>query len=361
MANPLSTSTPSTAFRNLLFGIGALAIVSGLVLTILSWLGTCTEACEEGHSYRIFGLTFETLGLVYFAVLAIAYLFSRKSDTIALVAGILLAAGLGAEILFLLIQKYALKHWCPICLGIAASLLIASIIFTVEYIIKLQNLLKQGKRQEISKKLIRAVICMAALFAGFALSFVGISKNDSLVLASTNLQQKIAFGKPDSKIEIYLFTSWECPACKKLEPTLAKVIPPLLDTSKVIFIDHISDEKTLNFSPFNLSFMLYNKPEYLELRKMLRDIAQTTDEPTDSQIEKETKKLEVSFREVNYADVDMAVDYFKALSTKYEISSLPAAVIVDTTTNNYKKIKGTAEVTLAGINQAIKDVETPTK
>lgn len=351
-----NTSNSSSILKNCLYWLGALAILGGLGLTILSWFGTCTEACEEGHKYRIFGLPFETIGLIYFPLLALAYTFARKSKTIALITGIILAAGLGAEILFILIQRYALYHWCPICLGIAATIALTTIVFAIDYILNLQILLKQGKRQEITSMLKRAVICISALIVGFTASFTGVSKVDGIHVAENNLKKDMVFGKADSNTEIYLFTSWTCPACQKLEPKLIMTIPALMEQSKVIFVDHISDVKTLNFIPYNLAFIMHNKAQYLDMRVMLRDLAKSTDTPTDRQVKKAAGNLSVKFNGVSYADVDMAVDYFKSLSTKYDISSLPAVVIVNTTTNQFKKLSGTADVNKVSIQKAIEEL-----
>lgn len=347
----------NTSLKTLLYYLGWIAIGVGFVLTLLSWTGTCTEACEESHSYRIFGLSFESVGFLYFLLLSIGYALSPQSKPMALFTGIILAGGLGAEILFLLIQRYALHHWCPICLGIAASILVTAIMFTADYMLDLQFLLKQGKRNEISKTLLRAVVCLTAVFLGFLASFIGVTKIDDMAIEEESVQQKIAFGNKESPIEILLFTSWSCPACQKLEPSLVRIIPPLLERSKVIFVDHISDVKTLNMAPYNVSFMLHNKDKYFELRQVLHELAKTTDSPTDALVKQAAKKIDVKYQDVNYADADMTIDYFKSLSTKYDISSLPAAVIIDTKTNQHKKLSGTAQVTSENILKTIDELE----
>lgn len=350
----------NTTLSKVLYAIGGIAILAGFALTISSWLGTCTQACEEGHSYRLFGLHFETVGLLYFSILTILYASSLFIPRTALYANILLASGLGAEISFLLVQKYGMQQWCPICLGIAASILIAVIAGSIDYVMTTQRILKEGKRQEISQNLVHAVLCMAAISFGFALSFAGTSKVDNLLLAETTLQQQLAFGNPDSGIDVYVFTSWSCPACKKLEPNLHRLIKPLFKDDKVIFIDHISDNTTLNYCPFNLSFMLHEKKKYFDLRTKLRELADETETPTDNQIQDAVNSIDVEYKQLNYAEVDLCIDYFKMMSTKYNISRLPTVVIVNASSQKFKMLSGTSELNKAALQKTIEEVKQDT-
>lgn len=342
------------------FWVGAIAILSGLALSIMSWLGVCTEACLEGHKYRIFGMPFEMVGFIYFPALAAAYFSSYSFSRMRVITSMILAAGLGAELLFILIQKYSIGQWCPLCLGIASTILIASVAYSSGYLINFQRLLDQGQRLEIKNALKHAGITFLAFVLGFFSSLIGVSKQNDLQLASTNLEQNLAFGNKDSNIEVFIFTSWGCPACHRLEPLLSKTIEPLFKDSKVIFIDHISDTKTLNFSPYNFSFMIYEKPHYFQLRKMMRTLGAKTDTPTEEEIEVESSKLGVHYRELDYSQVDLGIDYFKQLSNIYEISSLPTAVIVNSTTRKFKKLSGTADITTQKIQKAIEELKAET-
>lgn len=182
-------------------------------------------------------------------------------------------------------------------------------------------------------------------------------KKEHTEFVDSNLQSKIAFGKLDSKIDVYLFTSWGCPACKKLEPMLPTILPEIEKKARIIFVDHISDTKTLNFAPYDLAFMVYNKPKYLEIREMLRKVGMETETPNDQQIEKAAAKINVQLKQLHYADVERGIDFFKQLSTTYDISKLPTAIIVNTVTKKQEKLSGTADVTAANILKAIDEVQ----
>lgn len=331
------------------------ALFAGLILTILSLINACTDACVETHSYRLLGMPFEWTGLPYFAILITMFFLSNTRPLFSLITSLLLASGIGAEIMFILVQKYTIGVWCPLCLGIAASLGIAGIIWASEAVSHFKSLSHNCKKGGLMSSVKRSLGSFSALIIGFTIAFVGISKRDDLNASQTTLEQHIAFGKTNSPIEIYVFTSWVCPACRKFEPALESMAPALMTNAKVIFVDYGVDDITLNFLPYNLSFMFYNKPEYLQMRGALKKLSDKTNEPDDKTVSKAISKLGLKYKEVNYASVAAAIEYFKEKATTLKIKSLPSLVIINNETKKVATLVG-REITPTAIQSTMNQI-----
>ena len=115
------------------YWIAAAALFCAYALTIFSWMELCSETCAEGHTYRFFGMTFETIGLMLFPLVAAAHLLSRKFSSLTLLTGWTLSAMLGAEVVFIYVQKYKIGSFCPVCLSIAAALFVAALAYLYGY------------------------------------------------------------------------------------------------------------------------------------------------------------------------------------------------------------------------------------
>jgi len=96
---------------NLAYILSTLTLIATIVLSYVSWVRICTDSCAESHSYRLYGFTFESVGLLFFPLLLFCHLLSRKSAIFGVMAGWLLAATLGSEVMFLYIQKYVIGRW----------------------------------------------------------------------------------------------------------------------------------------------------------------------------------------------------------------------------------------------------------
>src|SRR4051794_38778996 len=103
------------------FWLISLALIASLILSVLSWLELCVEHCSANQDYRLFGLPFAMVGITFFTVLIALHFLSRRYQFMSRLVGWLIASALGAELMFIIIQKYTIGHWCPVCLGIAAS------------------------------------------------------------------------------------------------------------------------------------------------------------------------------------------------------------------------------------------------
>ena len=315
---------PIAKWKRFVIGSG---LFIGLLLTILSWINACTEACAEGHSYRLFGMPFEWTGLMYFAVLIPSFFLSRTKPLFkhthkpnAALHGCRTHVYIGSEIHDRILVSYLSRNrnLSRYSLDGCAS----------ENLLKLKTSVHTGIRSDLMSSLKRIFGSLSAFAIGFTIALVGIAKKEELH-ASQGFEQHIAFGKTNSPVEIYVFTSWICPACRRFEPTLEAMAPGLMQNAKLIFVDYGVDDITLNFLPFNLSFMFYNKTDYLRMRGALKELSDKTNEPSDRDVAAAVGKLGLKYKEVNYANVAAAIQYFKEKATTLKIKSLPSLAIIN--------------------------------
>lgn len=326
---------------NWIYAIIGFALLTGLALSVVSYLELCSEECKAGQDWKLFGLPFAPIGILYFSALSTLHLLSWKKPSLGLGVSYGLAGALGAEVVLILIQKYKIGHWCPVCLGIAASVLVAA--------------LAKGAQCHLQKgEFMRKVFTPIAVFiVGFLTLFVGIAKENKLDAMENSIKEQIAMGKLDAPISLYLFTDWACPACRALEPRLMKLMPALESKARVTFVDVPVHPETLNYSPYNLSFMIHNKNQYLALRDALSALSIDTKTPKDEQIENLAKEQGTTYKPLNYSDIDLALKYWKGLATQFDIEGTPIMVIVNPKAKKGKKLSGLEEITEANILKAI--------
>ncbi|NGX42912.1 MAG: hypothetical protein K940chlam7_01200 [Chlamydiae bacterium] len=335
--------------------IVGLSIVAGLVLTLTSVLELCTSSCSEGHKYRMLGMSFGSFGMIFFVALGFIHTLSQRFEILSFTKSLLFASALGGEMMFIIVQKYYIGAWCPVCLGIAACVAVGSCALGYSYIKKHRTLIRNENKGETMKSLYRGLTSTAAVFIGFVIAFLGVAKYDPLEAAQNSIKETLAFGDSSSDIEVYLFTDWACPACRKLEPNLQKMAEACMKEAKFIFVDHVVHPETLNFLPFHLSFLLNNKPKYFQLRQMLTEISETTGAPTEDEIETSAAQLGVTYNELNYSDVALGIKYFTKLGEKFKIKGTPTMVIINREAKKGKKLTGNKEITK---DNALKAIET---
>lgn len=335
------------------FWIIALALLSGLILSIVSYLEICTEECRAGHDWKLFNLPFGPIGMFSFSALLIAHFLSLKWPILnyAIVGGV--AAALGGEIVLILIQKYQIGHWCPVCLGIFASFLVVALVYIYNFVKDINYARSSAQKGTIMNSAWKGIFTVGAFALGIAAFTFGVVKENKLEAMENSVKEQIAFGKTDSTVNVYLFTDWNCPACNALEPKLNDLMPSILKQTRVVFVDIPVHPETLNYSPFNLSFMINNKPQYLRLRNALTALSQKTGTPSEAQIEALAKENGTKFKELNYADVALGLKYWKDLSTQFKVEATPTMIIVNPKNKKGKKLAGLEEITEANIQKAI--------
>lgn len=329
-------------------------ILTGFLLSIVAWMRLCTDSCADTHNYRLFGLPFEPIGLSFFALLGGLHFLSRKHSWCSTVVALLIFGAIGAEILFILVQKFELEEWCPICLSIAATLGIAGIVITGNFFKQFAKTFKQGDRNMIKRKLMICFSFVVVLFAGFFLASAGTGKQD--LLAEVNLRKEgPLFGNKQSSIEVYVITDWFCPACKNFEDSLEKMYPIIAKKAGITFVDFPIHPESLNYIPYHLSFLINEKQKYFEIRKALQQLALKTKAPTVDDIQTAIDPLNVKYRPLNFIDIDSGMQFFEGIVKKYAVKSTPTVVIVNHTENKSKLLHGSG-ITKKNIIDAIKEL-----
>lgn len=335
------------------FWIVALMLLTGLILSVVSYMDLCTEECRAGHDWTFFGLPFGPVGIAAFSALLAIHLLSSYFPVLSYLVVFGIATALGGEIILILIQKYKIGHWCPVCLAIFASFLVAALVYTYNYIKDFITALKQAQKGAFMKYLGKGFFTVCAFFLGIMVFAYGVVKENKLEAMENSIKEQIAFGNQNSDVQIFLFTDWACPACRALEPRLSKLMPTLTSRAKMTFVDIAVHPETLNYSPYNLSFMIHNKGKYIELRNAMTALSQKTGTPTEADIEKLARSKGTNFRELNYADVALGLKYWKDLSSQFKIEATPTLIIVNPKAKKGKKLAGLEEITETNILKAI--------
>lgn len=354
-----TNSTPSKTTTKPLypFVLIALALFVGLILSFISGLGLCSETCGEAHNYRFYGYPFEPFGWVFFSTALTLHFLSLKYPSITFYVSLLLGAGVGAEIIFVLIQKYQIGHWCPVCLSIAACVSLAALISFIQYFIHLDHQIKQHNKEQIMKNLQRGFATLIIMISASILAAFGVAKPDQSFASTNNsANESPLFGNTKSDVEIYFVTDWFCSACQQIEPQLAKIYPSIMKKATLVFVDKAIHPETMNYVPYNLALMLRHKDKYFEIRKVLHELAQQTKAPTEAQVQAAVKRLGITYVPLNYSDIDSGIKFFEGISKTFKIDSTPTLIVANRKNLKSKKLVGGKEITEAHINAAIDEV-----
>ena len=341
-----------------LYLIALLALLTGLTLSVISWMQICSQECAESHNWRLFGLPFEFVGFLFFIPTFFLHLASRTSPDLSFITGLLISAGVAAEIEFIRLQKYQIGVWCPVCLSIACALAVAAVCYAIKYGIEIRKHLEQGNRGELMTTICKGIAAISVFLFGFLVTLAGVAKIDPLLAQETTLKESLSFGNKNSTIEVYLFTDWACPACRQLELEVEKMTPAVMAKAKLTFVDHAIHPETLNYSPYNVSFMIKNKPQYLKLRHALTELSTKTSAPTEEQVEELALKQGVKYHQLNYSDVKLSQNYFEQLGKQLSVTKTPTLVITNSTTKKGKRLVGIPEITQANVLRAIDSLQT---
>lgn len=345
----------SKRVANLSFWIVATALGAGLALSFFSWLEICVEHCSANKDFRLLGLPFAYVGMAFFLALFSSHLLSWNYEWLSRPVGWMIASSLGAEGVFIAVQKNQIGHWCPVCLSIAATLLIAAVAFFGNRLY--YNVKDHQQGDPMIKKIKIALESVSFVVIGFIIAFMGVSKIDPLQANTDKMRDKLEMGNTTAPIEVYFVTDWFCPSCKKVEPLIEKLYPKIQSKVGFFFVDFPIHAKSMNFSPYNLAFLINDKPQYFAARKMLMHLAEETEDPTDEDIEKASRKAGLKLKELSYLDVKGGMENFNKIVQKYKLDSTPTLIILNTKTTKFTKLEGTDEINEASVIKAIDALE----
>jgi len=332
-----------------------LPIAAGWTISALDWAGVCTEACAEASLYRLFGMPLPPLGTAYFTLCGIACLLRKRHGFFRAALAVLLFGGLGAEIVFTWIQKYVIGAWCPMCIGVAICVAAGCALVAREYFAGTDVQLTAGERKFPMKRFaIHAAMVLAALLAGLGVSALGLAKPDAFAAGLT--PETLALGSVDSTREVYIVSDWFCPACRVAEPAILSGARAAMKHAKVYFVDFPLHLETLNYIPYNLSFLAKEKEKYLEIREALVTLTYKTKTPTPEDVQAAVSPLGVKYVPLNFTDVLAGSQYHKSVVDRFKIPGTPAVVVRDARTGKVRILNGVKEIHRDAILQAIEEV-----
>jgi protein-disulfide isomerase len=329
------------------FAILAILTV-GLALSIISGTDLCNfGGCTETHQYRLFGLSFPAIGIVFFVLSGLLASQINRFSQAGLLYNLLLAGAGGAEINMILLQKNIIKAWCPVCLGIAVLIYLLLLSNLVRYFMCRKEKFTMNRRTVGHPLMIFAVAMIS-----FMATFSGISKPD----ASAG-QLNVSLGNQKSTLEVYLFSDWLCPVCVRVEGVIESVYPALSRKANITFVDKIIHPEAANFVPYHLSFATNEKEKYMPLRKALFALAQKTKNPSYDDIKAAIAPQKIVYKQLSFLEVTQQMASFQKLSDQFKVNSTPTMVIRNSKSNKTKVLVGSAEIVPELISKAIKDIE----
>ena len=333
----------------------AVLIAAAWILSVMSWLGICSDGCEESHLYRLFGVPLSPLGTGYFTVSGLAFLTRNRFRFSGYLIPLLLSGALGSEFVLVWVQKYVIGKWCPLCVGIALSVATACVLIALERLPGVANQFRVEERNLVMKRFAgKAVLILFAFIAGSVITATGLSKPDAFAAGLS--AKSLAFGDTESGSEVYIVTDWFCPMCLVAEPEILKGAQKAMQQAKVVFVDYPIHPETLNYIPYNLSFIVREKEKYLQIRKALATLARKTKEPMPEDVQAAVSPLGVKYVPLNYADVLAGMQYFSTLVQKFKVAGTPSVVVQDSRTGKMKTLYGVAEITSGNILKALAEV-----
>ncbi len=333
----------------------SLLFAAGLGLTILSYVKACTNSCVEVHHYKYFGLDFELLGLAFFIVAGLLHVFSIMVPSLGYIVGLMLAAAVGSEINFILIQKYVIGHYCPLCLTIAAVIGLISLLYATMFFYRFFFLDKPITWGKVMKAIIKTAGIILAAFIAYGVAFAGVAKPETSFAEGVNSEVPY-FGNPDSQVEVYIFTDWFCPPCRRTEPKISPYYNRMKAKARVYFIDFPVNPETRNYIPYNLSFMLKNKDQYLNVRKALHDLSETNKTPSPEDVNQAVEEYGITYTPLNFSDIAEGIKFQEGVAETFKIRYAPTVVVANRKNLTAKKLTGTS-ITGDNILKAIDKVK----
>lgn len=330
---------------NFPYAVVWLATIAGFLLSIVSVLKICS-ACSVIAQYRLFGMDFGWFGIGYFIMLTIIIALRNRFAWEDWLVSFCFFASAGAEARFIWIQKYHIGQWCPICLAIAVAVLIACI-GSSWYMFKKIT----AKGAAMKSKIVYVVFITICFVTGLGGAVIGVkSKADAFEL-------DLFLGKSTSQTTVYFVSDWFCPVCRKVEPVIESMYSGLTKSVRIGFVDLPIHKETLNFTPYNLQFLTYEKTKYIKLRKALADLSLKTKNPTEADVQAAVAPLGVKLRQVNYSDTLYGLQSDLTVYRGYGVNATPSVIVTNSKTKKTKILVGDRQINEVGVRAAIADVE----
>ena len=333
----------------------AIPVAAAWVISAMSWLGICPVGCEETQLYRLFGFPLSPIGVGYFTLCGLVILTSNRLRFSRFLIPLLLSCALGSEFVLVWIQKYVIGKWCLLCVGVALSVIAACVLIALERLPGVATQIRSGERNLVMKRLAgKTVLILFTFLAGMGMTAMGLQKPDAYAAGLS--EKSLAFGNAESSSEVYIVTDWFCPACRAAEPEMLKGARKAMQQAKVVFVDYPIHPETLNYIPYNLSFIIREKEKYLQIREVLATLARKTKEPTPEDVQAAVSPLGVKYVPSNYADVVAGMQYFSTLVKTVKVPGTPSVVVLDSRTGKTKTLYGSSDITSDNIMKTLAEI-----
>lgn len=322
-----------------------LSVLSGISLSIASHFKICSISCSEVSNYTIFGLEFGLFGIAYFTLLTVAIALKMKFRQALWVVFLMLFSAAGAEARFIWLQKYEIGQWCPVCLAIASAVFIGCIATVWAEFIKCKI------KGDAMKSKISFIILVTAFFTlGLGAALLGVKKEADAA------ELDLFLGKTSSSTTVYFISDWFCPACIKMEPVIDDMYPGVAKLARVSFVDFPIHKETINYTPYNLQFLAFEKRKYISLRKALAGLALKNKKPTDAAVQAAVAPLGVKLRTLSNSDVLYGMQANLMVYRGFDVNSTPSVVITNSKTKKNKTLVG-SQISEQAVKSAITEVE----
>jgi hypothetical protein len=188
----------------------------------------------------------------------------------------------------------------------------------------------------------------------FAFGWLGCEGKVTQEEAEMSFKEEIALGNLQSPIEVYVFTDWKCIDCRRIEPVLLSASEAIMKDAKLFFIDVTQHQQSLGYTPYNLSFLMNNKPKYFKLRDGLMELSMENRTPEEPQIQALALMYGTKYIPLNYSEITSAQKFFKEVESEFNVDTTPTVVVINAFNERGKKFVGDKEITQSNLINAVK-------
>ncbi len=348
-----TTYNNTIPLKTLLRGVTVVILAFALILSYLSWWGICASACAAGHQYRLFGMTFEVAGVLFFTSALGLYCLSWIQRSVRYAYNAMIFSAVGAELKFLLVQSYVIGQWCPLCVTVASTVAALALLVSAEWILKLKGFVARKEGALIMKHVWRGLALIVAILIGFGAAHAGTYKLGTTKQERVIYQDSLSLGNSESPIDVYVYTDWICSSCQKASLHLEQHYGTLLTQTRLHFIDLPIHKPSLEFLPYNLGFLKNHKEHYLALRHHLLVMAQDEDMPTMEEISKLSERMGINFAPLSFKETQEGYKYFKKIAKQEKVAHTPIMILRNNVTGEELRLSGLDEITGTDIGHII--------
>lgn len=343
----LTKNTRSQKNCTILTWTGWIALAVAFAGSILSAFDICTGGCSIAHEYRIFGMTFATFGIAFMVALTAMHWASLREKTglCNIAYSIALFSAVGAEVKFIMIQKYEIGMWCPICLVIATAVGVLAAL----------QIVKGGFTMKIRSIALRRAAKTAALTAaalvGFVVSVIGIQQP-----ANASSGSSTWFGKKSSAVEVYVVSDWYCSYCREVEPRVEAMLGDLGKKAKYTFVDYPVNRVSFTIMPYHIALLSGAQKNYLTGRQVLHRLTENGKVPTSDEVTAALARKGIKMHTPEYPEQIRFAQEFGSIIKEHGVRMTPTVVVYNKKTGKKQVLEGSKDINKKNVLAAISTI-----